>query len=123
MMKITKAQELFCRRLFHLYRKRQGYSFDLTLKTWLYHDQVRRLRAKEYLAFVELFDMCSEVKALCDKCNQYRKENCRAIYNVICERSDYSPPKAKEANSYESASPVVHGPIKELLKMIDLDGR
>ena len=119
--KLSDRQYAFCSRLLNLYRLRAGHEFDKHLCGWLFFNQRTRLHSAEFLAFLELFDICADRHGgRCgDRC--VRRKTCLEIYNIICNRSDYSPHKIGDPDAaYTPESPIVHGKAAEMLRFWDL---
>lgn len=118
--KLTDEQYTFCRKLLNLYRLHTGHKFDKRLRGWLFFNQKRRLHAADFLAFLSLFDLCADEEGIkCGVlCPDYRI--CQEIYEIISNRSDYSPNKIGNTdNSFLPESPTIHGQAAELLKLLD----
>ena len=119
--KLHRYQYEFCLRLFGTYFKHYGVKFDERHRRWLYYDQVKRLKAEQYLAFLSVFDVCPDVRQVADCKTCYDYKRCLEIFEIINNRADYSPNKTGDSGgkSYYSESPVLHGPAREVLRMFD----
>lgn len=124
--KLTPEQYLLCSKLFNLYRLHTGHKFDKCLRRWLFFNQETRLHAADFLTFVSLFDVCAERHYMVrefdicagDLCLE--REVCIGVYNIISNRSDYSPIKIGDSeSSYSPESPILHGQAAELLRFLD----
>lgn len=114
--KLTIEQYHFCSKLLNLYRLHTGHKFDKRLRGWLFFNQETRLHAADFLAFLVLFDVCAERHGMIwnfDVCAGGQCQDrgvCLRVYNIISDRSDYSPPKVGNSeDSYWSEPPVLHG--------------
>ena len=118
--KLTGGQYRFCSRLFSLYRVRTGHEFDKRLRGWLFFNQKTRLHAADFLAFLSLFDICSDNRGMTcgEQCPDYKVG--MSVFEIINNRSDYSPIKQVSSDdSYSSEPPVVHGEALRLLRFLD----
>ncbi len=119
--KIDYQAYSFFREAVKYFRQYTGRAFDKKLKAWLFFNQERRLKANEYLQFVELFDACAEIRNMdCKKeCPDYK--TCMDLFEIISNKSDYSPAKVNGYGKEIFPQPfAVHGQAKEVLKLLDL---
>ena len=117
--KLTEEQYLFCSKLLNLYRLHTGHKFDKRLRAWIFFNQKTWMRAADFLEFLSLFDICAETQNMkCgSRCPDYRV--CLDIYEIISNRSDYSPRKIGEVfSSYWPEPFTLHGEAKELLRLL-----
>jgi hypothetical protein len=122
--KLTEEQYLFCSKLLNLYRLHTGHKFNKRLRGWLFFNQERRLHAADFLEFLSMFDICAEAHCakfdICARGQCADREICLELYNIISNRSDYSPIKTGDSDdSYISESPVLHGQAVDLLRLLD----
>lgn len=118
--KLTNSQYIFFNRLLTLYRQKEGRKFNKRLRGWLFFNQQTRLHAADFLAFLYLFDLCSD--AMEERCNSQDcpdYQDCMEVFDIICDRSDYSPNKrVGGSGSYESEPPILHGKAMEFIRLL-----
>lgn len=121
--KLKRYQYHFSLRLFRIFRIHFGFVFPDHLRKWLYSDQSTRLRANDFLLFLQAFEVCPTVRLVHDcKRECYDYERCIEVFELINNMADYSPNKtggpSGNCSGYEP--PVVHGKARDLLRMFNL---